>query len=138
VTGDLPRKDWEQQPIASVWRDAIRSIVSALVRNDFGLASADRCVERPTEEEGEALRDGIAGYGDVTLAGLPDASWDSSVAIWTGDHWEALVDLWTVEEGRSDLVLSLEIRESNGEYMIEVHGIHVPCACSVRSAFCAH
>jgi hypothetical protein len=37
-----------------------------------------------------------------------------------------LVDLWTVEEGRSDLTLELRLTETGGEpYDIEIHDPHV-------------
>jgi len=43
-----------------------------------------------------------------------------------GGYWDALVDLFTEEEGRSDLVLSLHVREGGGEYLFEVMSVHVP------------
>jgi hypothetical protein len=62
----------------------------------------------------------------VSLIELPDETWKTSVSIWVGTYWEALVDLWTAEEGRSDLVLSVEIRESDATYDFDVYGIMVP------------
>lgn len=124
---DLPRKDTdEQQGIAPVWRPVLRGIVHALVEGDYELRSCDSRVKRPSEEGAEQLRLSVEEYGDVSLIELPGETWKSSVSIWAGSYWEALVDLWTAEEGRSDLVLSVEIRESEGSFVFDVYGIMVP------------
>ena len=40
--------------------------------------------------------------------------------------WVVLVDLWTVEEGRSDLTLELVLTDTGGEqYDIEIVSLHV-------------
>ena len=40
--------------------------------------------------------------------------------------WWVLVDLWTVEEGRSDLTLEIRLTETGGElYDIEIDNLHV-------------
>jgi len=41
-------------------------------------------------------------------------------------QWSVNVDLWTVEEGRSDLTLEITLRENEKEiYDVEIEGIHV-------------
>ncbi len=67
----------------------------------------------------------VTDYGE-TLAELPDDTWQSSVSQWMGTHWDILVDLWTVESGKSDLVLSGRVFESNGGYRFEIDSLHVP------------
>lgn len=67
----------------------------------------------------------IDDYGDVTLTSLPDASWDTSVALWFGDRWRCLVDLWTEEEGRSDLVLDVDVFENGPGYRFSVNLVYV-------------
>ncbi len=42
-----------------------------------------------------------------------------------GDHWDALIDLWTEEEGRSDLVLQVHISEGS-EPLVTVYMVYVP------------
>ncbi|MGC4769003.1 DUF7668 domain-containing protein [Micromonospora sp. DT44] len=61
----------------------------------------------PAEISQECLQ-AVANYGAVTLITPPDESWNTSVALWFGDRWRSLVDLWT-EEGRSDLVLDVDV-----------------------------
>ena len=40
--------------------------------------------------------------------------------------WWVLVDLWTVEEGRSDLTLEIRLTDTGGElYDIEINNLHV-------------
>ena len=40
--------------------------------------------------------------------------------------WWVLVDLWTVEEGRSDLTLEIRLTDTGGElYDIETNNLHV-------------
>ncbi|MCP5529873.1 MAG: hypothetical protein H7A44_05470 [Opitutaceae bacterium] len=40
--------------------------------------------------------------------------------------WSVVVDLWTKEEGRSDLKLELELSDSEGEfYSVKIDGLHV-------------
>lgn len=48
------------------------------------------------------------------------------MSLWMGDKWEVLVDLWTEEEGPSDLVLHLYVREDRVEYRSEVYLVYVP------------
>ncbi len=81
------------------------------------------CVVSP--EQRARMADSIADYG-AHLVELPEACWASSVCQWMGGYWDVLVDLFTEEEGRSDLVLSLRVREGGGEYLFEVMSVHVP------------
>ena len=78
-----------------------------------------------SEETAEQIREYIHEYG-AKLVELPAASWDTSVCIWTGDHWDALIDLWTEEEGRSDLVLQVRVSEAADGYAVTIHMVHVP------------
>jgi hypothetical protein len=43
-----------------------------------------------------------------------------------GNHWDVLVDLWTKEEGRSDLVLGVKVTELAGEPRFTVQLVYVP------------
>ena len=57
---------------------------------------------------------------------LPEETWDSSVCIWMGVRWDALIDLWTSSEGRSDLVLSLRVSEDGSGFKFDVYMVYVP------------
>jgi hypothetical protein len=43
-----------------------------------------------------------------------------------GTHWELLVDLWTAEEGRSDLVLQGDVFETNSGTCFTIRSVYVP------------
>lgn len=66
------------------------------------------------------------GYG-CTLTELTDETWETSVAQWMLGHWEILVDLRTLEEGRSDLVLHANVYPvGRGVYRFELYLVYVP------------
>jgi hypothetical protein len=48
------------------------------------------------------------------------------VCQWMETHWDLLVDLWTAESGRSDLVLAVRVFECDGDYRFEIDSVHVP------------
>lgn len=119
-------KDSEaENPIPSAWRPILASIVEALVRHDYRLANGISNVAPVSEETAAQIRMYIKNYG-ATLVTLPQESWNTSVYIWMGDHWDALIDLWTAEEGASDLVLQVQVSEIGGEYLVTVYMVYVP------------
>ena len=67
----------------------------------------------------------VKHYGE-TLIELPEETWKSSVCIWTGHHWDAIVDLWTSREGRSDLVPQVFVTEIEGGFNFDIHMAYVP------------
>ena len=115
----------EQQPIPTAWRSVLKQVVVALKNGEYGLEAGVLGVEPPSIETAEHIRESIAAYG-ATLVELPEESWESSVCMWYGTHWDALIDLWTEEEGRSDLVLSARISEQPQGYTFKVHMVYVP------------
>jgi len=42
------------------------------------------------------------------------------------DYWEVLVDLYTVNENASDLVLFARVYEEDQRYCFEIESVHVP------------
>ena len=122
----LAVKDEEsERPIPTAWRQQICEIVDAFVVGDFGLDAGISGVPPVSADRASQIRDYVEGYG-ATLVALPEQTWDSSVCIWYGDHWAALVDLWTEQEGRSDLVLHTRVREQDSGFSIEVDLVYVP------------
>lgn len=76
------------------------------------------------QETASHIQSYMNDYG-ATLKSLPNDTWNSSVCIWTGSHWDVLVDLYTIEEGVSDLVLSSRVTETNDEFNIAIHMVYV-------------
>ena len=64
--------------------------------------------------------------GGVDLVPLPEDTWTTSVTVWCGNRWMCLIDLWTEQEGRSDLVLEAEVRESPSGFRFNVSMVYVP------------
>jgi hypothetical protein len=124
---DDPVKDTESEgSVPEVWRSTLRAIVDSLVRRDAVLADGLPAVDAVSVAETQIFLQAVADYGDVTLIPLPDEAWDTSVTRWCGDRWSCLVDLWTEDEGRSDLVLDVDVFEYGSEYRFRVHLVYVP------------
>jgi hypothetical protein len=122
-----PIKDDETElPVAMIWRPTFEAIVACFVAGDWELTNSPTHVKRVPASQALELKESVANYGDVALVGLPRATWDSSVAMWNGERWEVLVDLWTETEGRSDLVLHAFVSEAEDGFDFEVHFIYVP------------
>lgn len=123
---DEPFKDpHASHPIASAWRPTLREIVKALAHGDYMVARGIPSVAPPSQATANQIRDYVRDYGE-TLAELPDEAWGTSVSQWMESHWDVLVDLWTVESGPSDLVLSARIFEHAGGFRFEIDSVHVP------------
>lgn len=114
-----------QRAIPSEWRDVIKKIVRVLIAHDYQLSSGISGVAPVTADTAAQIGKYIEGYGAV-LAELPDETWNSSVCMWDGSQWDAIIDLWTESEGRSDLVLSLQIEEDEAGFIFNVCMVYVP------------
>ena len=112
-------------PIPGAWRPMLRAVVQCFVRGDYQLTGGVAGVEPVDAAAAVQIRAYIADYG-ATLLELPEDTWASSVAQWTGTHWDVLVDLWTAEEGRSDLVLGGRVVESSTGPRLAVDLVYVP------------
>lgn len=116
-----------EHPIADVWRGTFRTVVAQIVAGDYQLQEIPDVTPLSLDEGLDVLRDRVADYGEVTLVELPEATWETSVAMWGGsDYWDVLVDLHTAEEGASDLVLGARVTEGDDGYSYTVHMIYVP------------
>jgi hypothetical protein len=112
-------------PVPSVWRPVFREIVQAFVEGDFTLSRGIAGVKPPSRANAEFFAHSVEAYG-ATLACLSDESWQTSIYVRDGDYWQVLVDLITVEEGRSDLVLFTRVYERGDGYAFEPWSLHVP------------
>ena len=124
--GDPVKDASHEVAIPEAWRPTLKAVVDSLVRRDTVIGVGLPSVDPVPAEISQQCIDAIDGYGAVTLVTLPDESWDTSVALWFGDHWRCLVDLWTEEEGRSDLVLDVHVFENGPGYRFHVQLVYVP------------
>jgi hypothetical protein len=112
--------------IPEAWRPILTAVVDSLVRRDAVIAAGLSAVEPVSPKTRQQCLDAINDYGDATLISLPDETWNTSVCRWYGNRWNCLVDLWTEQEGRSDLVLDFDVVESGDEYRFSVGPLYVP------------
>ena len=121
-----PVKDEESaHPIATVWRPVLQEIVKQFIAGNYRLEQSVKRVAPTSAAKADQIKNYIADYGE-TLVELPDTTWSTSISQWMGFHWELLVDLWTLESGRSDLVLSARVYEDRGDFRFEIDSVHVP------------
>lgn len=121
----VEKDDENERPIPTVWRSAFLGIVDAFVKKDYSLFCGVNGVSFVSDETATHIKEYIQDYGEE-LVQLPDETWESSICIWMGGHWDVLIDLWTIGEGRSDLVLSAKVLEKSSEYIVEMGMVYVP------------
>jgi len=115
----------KERPIPTAWRPVFREVVSAFVAGDYRLMAGVSCVEPVSIDVATHIENYIQDYG-ATLIQLPEETWNSSVCIWMGSHWDALVDLWTEAEGRSDLVLAARATDAKPGFAFTIQMVYVP------------
>lgn len=114
-----------QQPIPTVWRSILSEIVEGLKDDDFDRIERMKEVRPISENTAARIVRNIEGYG-AHLSSLPDETWDTSVCQWMIEYWDLMVDLYTVEEGASDLALHVRVYEKGESYAFEITSVHVP------------
>ena len=124
---DVPvvRSDPTEHPVLSVWRPVFCEVVRAFVERDYRLGAGIPGVAPVAPDTAEQIEEYIRAYAEV-LVPLPEATWETSVSIWMGDHWDVLVDLWTEREGRSDMVLAAQVSETASGFAFQVNLVYVP------------
>ncbi|MGW5453171.1 DUF7668 domain-containing protein [Nocardia sp. NPDC003979] len=96
--GPLPVKDENNEcPVAGAWRPVFCSIVRALASSDYRLIGEINSVEPVSEDQADHIRGNVAAYG-ATLVELSEETWNSSIALWMGNYWDIIVDLWTAKK----------------------------------------
>lgn len=105
---------------------AVRTLVSLLVNGEYDVAAALTRGDRLPAEE---IREAVDRYGR-TLTDLPESEWSNLdvLAVEGRAHptYSVVVDLWTVEEGHSDLTLELELVERYpGAFETRIIDLHV-------------
>ncbi|MFI2743353.1 hypothetical protein ACG2LH_11485 [Zhouia sp. PK063] len=121
----VEKNEEEEGPIPHIWRPIFKAIVNAFVENDYGLTCGIKNVGPVSSNTAEQIEEYIEDYGKELIE-LPEESWDTSVYIYYGDYWNVLIDLFTKDEGLSDLVLNAEVREIDSQYVVDVQLVYVP------------
>ena len=121
-----PHKDESEGPVPELWRPTFSALVDSLVERAPTIGGGLPEVEPVPDAVREQCLSAVDNYRDVDLVPLPQETWKSSVTAWQGDHWLCLIDLWTEQEGRSDLVLEAEVRERTPGFRFTVTMVYVP------------
>lgn len=125
ATVDVVKDPQGERPVPAAWRPVFTAIVGAFAGGDFALSAPIDGVAPLTTENAALNADYVAVYGEV-LKPLPPETWETSVYIWQEGYWQVMVDLHTVGEGRSDMVLHGRVYEVEGRYRFEDLRIYVP------------
>ena len=119
-------KDEENQSLVpSAWRRTFSEIVEGLKLGDFNRVEQVVGVRQFSTEDGGRITANIEAYG-AQLTSLPEDTWQTSVCQWMIGYWDVLVDLYTVEEGASDLVLAMRVYEKGSAFEFEILSVYVP------------
>lgn len=103
----------------------VKSIVWLLVAGRFEEVAK---VTNNIRMDADDVERAVGGYGK-TLVMPPDESFENldivQVRRSTPPCWSVRFDMWTVEEGRSDLTLELSITLDGGRWCVGLDDIHV-------------
>lgn len=115
----------KELPVPSEWRQTFSRIVEAFRTGDFKIEKGIPSVQPISNEDAKRIADNIDSYGS-RLDRLPEETWDTSVCRWMDGYWDVLVDLFTVQEGLSDLVLFTRVYENGSSYEFQIQSVNVP------------
>jgi len=124
VPSPILKDEVREHPVPFEWRSKLREIADSLKAGNFNLRNLE-CVEPLDEDTAAGIARNIDAYG-YTLMALPDECWATAVCRRQLKYWEVLVDLCTVEEGRSDLVLHVNVFEKADSFDYKVRFVYVP------------
>ena len=115
----------DEGPVPTEWRRTFFEIIEAFRRDDFGLDGRIVGVGSVAAGEADRISKNISSYGDK-LVGLPEETWNTSICRRMDGYWSVMIDLFTVREGASDLVLFCKVYEDPAGYRFEIDSVHVP------------
>lgn len=119
------KNEEDELPVPTEWRQTLIDIVEAFSHGDFCLNNNVDFVHAISASAAKRISGNIAAYGDE-LVSLSEETWDTSIYQWMRGYWEILVDLVMLDEGVSDLVMFVKVRENGGTYCFAVEDVHVP------------
>ena len=120
----IVKDELNQRPVPSAWRGVFFDIVHVLKNGDLSLVGSIDGVSPISSEKASKITASIKNYG-AKLDDLSEETWHTSVCQWMGNRWNVLIDLFTVEEGASDLVLEAHVYEAETGQAFEVHFVYV-------------
>ena len=109
------------------WRPGLSGIVHRLVIGDYAGLASDGILDFTSDPLDTSIGRWIEEY-PATLVELPDEAWLTSEcgpAAGEENLWWVIVDLWTAEEGRSDLCMEATVYDDGAGIVIKLHDVSV-------------
>jgi hypothetical protein len=116
-----------EHPVPARWRPLFEEIVHRLVIKDYAGLSRDGFVAYTNDPSDETIGAWIEDY-PWKLIDLPEQAWGYSEHFALDDErhtWYVRLDLWTAEEGLSDLSLEAEVHDDGSNVSVKIGSIHV-------------
>ncbi|WP_158499783.1 DUF7668 domain-containing protein [Sinorhizobium fredii] len=104
----------------------LRQVIAWLVDRDFVAVEAR---SRGVRLSADLIRQAVDEYGRTLVTPPDEAFWDiDAIPVANSDErvWSVRFDLWTQEEGRSDLSLECTVIIDRDSLHLEIDNIHVP------------
>ena len=114
-------------PVRERWRPVLTEIVHRLVVGDYDGLARDGIVAGTDDPRDAGIGLWIEEY-PATLVDLPPGAWaysDHGPIEGAAGAWWVIVDLWTAEEGRSDLSMEATVWDDGRTITVKVHAVHV-------------
>jgi hypothetical protein len=106
-------------------KTSVRELIELLVSQKY--EEIER-ITRGIRLDAESIDRAITEYGR-TLVIPPDTVFENLDVVAVNNsqpaQWSIWMNLWTVEEGKSDLSVQMTLIQQRGGYSIELDGIHV-------------
>jgi hypothetical protein len=106
-------------------RPALKDLVNELINGNYAKLEADGRAGRLTAQD---LKNRLTEYGR-TFIPLPDAAFDQgdtyTLVDGDGKSYGVDLDLWTTEEGKSDLTLQLTVRDTGTAIVPQIDDLQV-------------
>jgi hypothetical protein len=113
-------------PVPERFRGVIADVVARVADGDYAGLKRDGIDPHPDADLSMWIRE----YGDrgATVVRLPEAAWEFAEAFpaeGVPGTWFVVVDLWTAEEGHSDLSMEATVREVGDGVVVTIDDLHV-------------
>lgn len=112
------------EPVPDRFRPLIAAVVERLASGDFDGIRREGFLRDDSPDHDFAMY--VREY-PATLVPLPEAAWEHAevLPLDDGSGWFVVVDLWSREEGRSDLSLEGTLHDTDSGPRLLIHNIHV-------------
>ena len=111
--------------IPTVWRPVFCEIVKSFVAQNYTVSSGTHEIAPVSNDTADHIKAYIESYGEKLIE-LSEDTWNSSVCIWMGNCWDVVIDLRTIAEGQSDMVLKAQVFQSADEFSYHIEMVYVP------------